>query len=555
MKSTFVYFNFSLVRLLVLGISIVFCSLNTQGATLEVPSPDNQYEGSIQNAIDQAESGDIILVHPGTYVENIELWEKNLILKSKEGAGKTTILAKDSLRSVVMLKGALIRGFTITGGTGHPVKSSYGHDYYGGGIYAGGKSTIEDCIIHNNGHGTAKKNAGTFAGGVYSGSGSRVTLRNSLVLNNYAWACGGAVLVDHGGRMRIENSTIFGNESTNFLGHQGGVGMANGGQVDIVNSILWGNSGNQIGSFSGIYAKGTKVAVNYSLIEGGYEGEGNLQVNNPGFADSSNPTGVDQILGTQDDGLRPTEDSLIINSANLELFTIADVLDIAGFKRIQGSAPEIGCYEFGNLKKNQPRSEQRTPPTPPSSAPGTPPDPDYKDTIAELKRLLAEKDKKLTHCEKEMAAKEKQIGELTSTNAKLQGEVNSLNGKITGLETEVAALKTHNEGLKGQIQNLREDNQNISYELTVSNDHLEEAIKVAETPFINGWVYDPARGWIFTDAEHFPLVYTHNDESWNYYELGSSDPRYFFNYTTQEWVAWDTVPEEVEQTVAANTNL
>jgi len=194
-------------------------------------------------------------------------------------------------------------------------------------------------------------------------------------------------------------------------------------------------------------------------------------------------------------------------------------------------------------------------PKAPQTAPGTPPDPDYKDTIAELKRLLAEKDKKLAHCETEMVAKEKQTGELISINEKLQGEVKSLNGKVNGLETDVTTLKNDNEGLKGQIQNLREDNQNISYELTVTNEHLEEAITVAETPFINGWVYDPARGWIFTDAEHFPLVYTHNDESWNYYELGSSDPRYFFNYTTQEWVAWDTVPQEVEQTVAANTNL
>ena len=207
------------------------------------------------------------------------------------------------------------------------------------------------------------------------------------------------------------------------------------------------------------------------------------------------------------------------------------------------------------LESTNPSDDRDSPPPPPATAPGTPPDPDYKDTIAELKRLLAEKDKKLAHCENEMDAKKKEIGELTSENAKLQGEVKSLNGKVTGLETEVATLKTDNEGLKGQIQNLREDNQNISYELTVINEHLEEAIKVAETPFINGWVYDPVRGWIFTDAEHFPLVYTHNDESWNYYELGSSDPRYFFNYTTQEWVAWDTVPQEVEQTVAANTNL
>ena len=61
------------------------------------------------------------------------------------------------------------------------------------------------------------------------------------------------------------------------------------------------------------------------------------------------------------------------------------------------------------------------------------------------------------------------------------------------MEQEVVSLKTDNEGLKDQIQNLREENQNVSYELTVTNEHLEKAIQVAETPFINGWVYDPAK--------------------------------------------------------------
>ncbi len=195
-------------------------------------------------------------------------------------------------------------------------------------------------------------------------------------------------------------------------------------------------------------------------------------------------------------------------------------------------------------------SNRPTPPPAPGTGGLSPPDPDYKDTIAELKRLLAEKEKKLAHCETEMAAKEKQIGDLTSTNAKLQGDVKSLNGKVTALETEVAALKTDNEGLKEQIQHLREDNQNISNELTVANNHLEEAIRVAETPFINGWVYDPVRGWLFTDAEHFPLVYTHKTDTWHYYELGSSEPRYFYNYTSQEWVAWDAIPVKTNQVVA-----
>ena len=154
-----------------------------------------------------------------------------------------------------------------------------------------------------------------------------------------------------------------------------------------------------------------------------------------------------------------------------------------------------------------------------------------------------------------MDAKNKEIEELTSENAKLQGKVKSLNGKVTGLEKEVATLNSENEGLRGQIKNLREDNQNLNYEITVTNEHLQKAIRVAETPFINGWVYDPEKGWLFTDADRFPLIYTHKDQTWHYYELGSSKPRYFFNYKSQEWVAWDAIPSESDQVVASNQNL
>jgi cell division protein FtsB len=191
----------------------------------------------------------------------------------------------------------------------------------------------------------------------------------------------------------------------------------------------------------------------------------------------------------------------------------------------------------------------------PDDGPGAPPAPDYLVTIAQKSEEIRKQANELKQANEEIAANKKKIGDLTSENAKLQGEVKSLKGTLTGLEKEVATLKTDNERFEGQIQNLREDNQNLNYELTTTTEHLEEAIKVAETPFINGWVYDPVRGWLFTDAEHFPLVYTHNDQSWNYYELGSSAPRYFYKYSTQEWVAWDAEPQEAEQLVAASNNL
>jgi hypothetical protein len=544
--------NITSIRSLLVLLSLITACLTSNAAVIEVKPNAKLPTGLIQKAIDRANNGDVVLVYPGTFSENLDLGKKQIVIESKQGASSTIIIANNKLDSVVTLNGGTIRGFTLTGGTGRPRKSSYGNDYYGGGVYASGNSIIENCIIFGNGHGKPKVNSGTFAGGVYAGGkGANVVIRNSLLYDNFAWASGGAVLTDHGAEIRIENSTLYGNQSTNFFGHQGGVAMANGGKVEIVNSILWANSGDEIGAFAGIYSQGTQAIVRYSMIEGGHQGEGNLFVAQPGFINPSEVAGSDSILGTKDDGLRPTAESPIIGQANAEEFTNLTGTDLAGFLRLQGAKPEIGCYEFGNLVN----SDRDTPPPPPATDPGTPPDPDYKETIAELKRLLAEKDKKLAHCETEMAAKEKQVGELTLEKRELEGEVKSLNGKVTGLEKEVATLKSDNEGLQGQIQNLREDNQNLNYELTTTTEHLEEAIKVAETPFINGWVYDPVRGWLFTDAEHFPLVYTHNDQSWNYYELGSSDPRYFYNYTTQEWVAWDAEPQEADQLVATNNNL
>jgi len=78
---------------------------------------------------------------------------------------------------------------------------------------------------------------------------------------------------------------------------------------------------------------------------------------------------------------------------------------------------------------------------------------------------------------------------------------------------------------------------------------LQLAIDAAETPFIIGWVYEPTRGWLYTDNDRFPLVYIHNESTWYYYEVGSSEPRWFYSYKTSRWEAWD---RESESEVASN---
>lgn len=235
---------------------------------------------TIQAAISAATNGTTILVLPGTYVENLDLLGKQLVIESVAGPTQTTIDGSAGNNTVVLAGsgepvGTRIKGFRLRGGNGRPFPSSYGSDYYGGGAYVGGGSflRIENCHIVDN-----ALNTGTFAGGVYSGGqGSRAEVHGCLIHNNRAWASGGATLSDYYGTMLVERCTVTGNSANAWaFGHQGGISAANHGTVVVKDSIVWGNAGYQIAAFGAPYNVGTSLTATWSTVQGGYSGTGNL---------------------------------------------------------------------------------------------------------------------------------------------------------------------------------------------------------------------------------------------------------------------------------------
>ena len=187
------------------------------------------------------------------------------------------------------------------------------------------------------------------------------------------------------------------------------------------------------------------------------------------------------------------------------------------------------------------------PSTPPSTVPGKPPADDYQETIAALQKQIEKLTANLDEANRQIANKDETIYELEEANQELIKQNGELSKKLAG-EIE------KNDVLSAQVNNLTHERDNLTYELNLSKKQADEAVRMAQIPFINGWVYDNDRGWIFTDAEHYPMVYTHKDNTWHYFELGSN-PRYFFNFTSQQWEAWDDLPEENDQNVASNDNL
>jgi len=118
------------------------------GITRQVALDGSQAYTSIQTAINDAVSSDIVLVHPGHYFENIDLTNKsNLILASFEYTtadtsyiSSTIIDGSNGNTSTILCfentVNCTIRGFSITGGKGYDYyHGSIPYEIFGGGVY------------------------------------------------------------------------------------------------------------------------------------------------------------------------------------------------------------------------------------------------------------------------------------------------------------------------------------------------------------------------------------------------------------------------------------
>jgi len=133
---------------------------------------------TIQAAIEAAQEGDVIIVRPGTYVENIDLLGKAVTLRSQLGPEVTTIDggAAGSVVTFDDLEGAdsVLDGFTITNGTGTLI---YPHRY-GGGVFCMGSCAP---TITNN---TIAENSASYGGGISFSQYASPTLENNTISGN-----------------------------------------------------------------------------------------------------------------------------------------------------------------------------------------------------------------------------------------------------------------------------------------------------------------------------------------------------------------------------------
>lgn len=228
--------NLKVLRIPVLALaasSLAFLALNALAATYYVnangPNPTPPYTNwstaatNIQDAVDVATSGDLVLVTNGVYqpggrpapdnIQTCVVSTNAVTIQSVNGSTGTSINGSGDRRCAYLGNGAVFSGFTVTDGK---VTNTYPSTC--GGIYCASNALVENCLIINN--------AANNAAGLYFGTAS-----NCVISGNTSVQQGGGALLS-----TLINCTVSGNYSSG-TGEGGGVASCY-----LTNCVLTGNS-------------------------------------------------------------------------------------------------------------------------------------------------------------------------------------------------------------------------------------------------------------------------------------------------------------------------
>ena len=343
-------------------------------AVLRVPGE----HARIQNAIDASKNGDVVLVSPGVYNENVNFKGKAITLTSTNPTDPqvvhaTVIHASGRGSAVTFATGetpnsALI-GFTVTGGYGTTNATVGANIVWGGGIYCYRSSpTIAGNRITANLAPNAGASVAGYGGGIGCIEASPLIARNLIIAND---ASAGGAIVAFLGQARIVSNLIV----SNSAGIGGGVAIVLGG--DLINNTVARNHAGTAGNvYAGSDPTGQCRLINNIICQAW--GGGGLYIESPeAFTQTSfnnvwnnangdyygtNRTGLDgnisqdpQFAEPATNNYRLQDSSPCINAGDPALAPIAGELDFYGGVRHYAGRVDIGAHEY--MDDFRPRAE------------------------------------------------------------------------------------------------------------------------------------------------------------------------------------------------------
>jgi len=326
----------------------------------------DEYYSTIQDALDDANDGDEIIVYPGTYYETIDFNGVNCILRSADpndwvvveatiidaNGGPNTLVTFDTSEDA----NAVLNGFNITNnlgtgiscsGTSPTIKNCWVNDN-GRGISCSSSSspTISGCLISENSGGSGVYNSSSSPniencyftdntcnddGGAMDNSGGAPTVTNCVFSGNSASGYGGAI--NNGNSSLTAINCTFANNSDGAM-----YNINSSPLVTITNCIFWNNPDGQI-----INGYNSDPNISNTCIEDS-NGSGASWDTSLGADDGGNIDTDPCLVDIDSNDLALSSISLCINVGDNNAVTLT--VDIDGQARIASVIVDMGAYEF-----------------------------------------------------------------------------------------------------------------------------------------------------------------------------------------------------------------
>ena len=266
--------------------------------TIHVPAD----QPTIQNAINVANAGDLVLVAAGIYTENIDFKGKAITVQSTSGA-KVTIIdggKRGTVAAFVNGEGpkSILSGFILQHGNantfgGGVIVSAASPTIVnniiqrntacvgGGGIsLLGGSARVLNNVIQENSQ--TDCSGGGYGGGIDIAGGSPIIYGN-IIRNNTFGGLGAGVASHYLAIPIIQNNVITQNSQT-LGGSGGGLSITDESSPEVIQNLFAGNKG----------AKGTDGGTIYISLQGG---RGPVLVNNTIVGDGAGQNSTVWVAG------------------------------------------------------------------------------------------------------------------------------------------------------------------------------------------------------------------------------------------------------------------